>query len=145
MRKILAGAFLVLIFSVMLPSYVTDFWNIIDWSLIVLSFLALAMRISFVLMTQVWHCRTLNAEAHSLRSSADGWFMCRSRWCGAHVQVRDFSPFREEYAEITAAAQLYNDSFNLDAVAASFGIFKILRFFDLQRNLCDHFLKHLLA
>ena len=58
------------------------------------------------------------------------------------VQVRDFSPFREDYAEITAAAQLYNDSFNLDAVAASFGIFKILRFFDLQRNLCASYGHH---
>jgi len=81
--------------------YFTDFWNIIDWSLIVLSFVALGMRINFVLM----------------------------------AEVRNFSPFSNKFEEISAAVDLYNQSFSLDAIAASFGIFKILRFFDLQTNL----------
>ena len=78
--------------------YFTDFWNIIDWSLIILSFVALGMRISFVLSKE----------------------------------VRSFSPFAAEFEEISAAVALYNLSFSLDALAASFGIFKILRYFDLQ-------------
>ena len=81
--------------------YFTDFWNIIDWSLIILSFVALGMRISFVLSKE----------------------------------VRSFSPFAAEFEEISAAVALYNFSFSLDALAASFGIFKILRYFDLQINL----------
>ena len=81
--------------------YFQDFWNVIDWSLIFLSFLALAMRVIFV----------------------------------TSPSVRSFSPFAEEYVEITAEADRYNASFAFDAIAASFGIFKIFRFFDLQRNL----------
>ena len=36
---------------------------------------------------------------------------------------------------MSAEAGMYNDSFAFDAIAASFGILKIFRFFDLQRNL----------
>jgi len=50
-------------------------------------------------------------------------------------EVRSFSPFSDKFEEISAAVALYNESFSLDAIAASFGIFKILRFFDLQVNL----------
>ena len=50
-------------------------------------------------------------------------------------EVRSFSPFAAEFEEISAAVALYNFSFSLDALAASFGIFKILRYFDLQINL----------
>ena len=81
--------------------YFTDFWNVIDWSLILLSFLALWMRIMFVLSPA----------------------------------VRNFSPFSEEYVEVTAEANSYNASFAFDAIAATFGVLKIFRFFDLQRNL----------
>ena len=81
--------------------YFSDFWNVIDWSLIMLSFYALLMRVLFVL----------------------------------HPQVRAFSPFAETYTEITGPSTMYNDSFAYDAIAATFGILKIFRFFDLQRNL----------
>ena len=81
--------------------YFTDFWNVIDWLLIVLSFIALMMRVLF-----------------SLRD-----------------EVVNFSAFGTDYVELTAAASQYNSSFAFDAIAASFGIFKIFRFFDLQRNL----------
>jgi len=81
--------------------YFTDFWNIIDWSLIGLSFGALTMRILFFL----------------------------------RPEVQNFSPFSETIVEITEASRLYNNSFAFDAIAASFGIFKIFRFFDLQPNL----------
>jgi len=81
--------------------YFTDFWNVIDWTLIILSFVALGMRLNFVFMPE----------------------------------VRNFSPFSNKFEEISAAVDLYNQSFSLDAIAASFGIFKILRFFDLQTNL----------
>ena len=50
-------------------------------------------------------------------------------------QVRAFSPFAETYTEITGPSTMYNDSFAYDAIAATFGILKIFRFFDLQRNL----------
>ena len=49
--------------------------------------------------------------------------------------VMNFSPFADKYVEVTAPAQMYNESFAFDAIAASFGIFKIFRYFDLQRNL----------
>ena len=52
-----------------------------------------------------------------------------------HAAVRTFSPFTTVYPEITASANRYNESFAFDAIAASFGIGKIFRFFDLQRNL----------
>ena len=81
--------------------YFTDFWNVIDWSLIVLSFLALAQRITFALSTS----------------------------------VSNFSPFATEYQELTAAAVTYNQSFAFDAIAATFGVIKILRYYELQRNL----------
>ena len=81
--------------------YFKDFWNVVDWCLILLSFFALSMRISFVLSDK----------------------------------VRSFDPFATKYVEITGPAGQYNNSFAFDAIAASFGIFKILRFFDLQRNL----------
>jgi len=81
--------------------YFTDMWNIIDWSLILLSFFAFALRLQFIFLEE----------------------------------VRSFSPFTDVFPEITAAASQYNISFSLDAIAAFFGIFKIFRFFDLQRNL----------
>ena len=84
-----------------IKGYVTDFWNIIDWGLIGLSFFALAQRIAFTLLPS----------------------------------VRNFSPFASEYVEISAPAAQFNESFAFDAIAASFGIFKIFRYFELQRNL----------
>jgi len=81
--------------------YFKDFWNVVDWLLIFLSFLALTMRIIFFFSPA----------------------------------VQGFDPFTNEVVEITVEAALYNDSFAFDAIAASFGIFKILRYFELQRNL----------
>ena len=81
--------------------YFRDFWNVIDWFLILLSFGAFAMRLNFVMMPA----------------------------------VREFRPYSEEYQEITAAVTLYNLSFSLDALAATFGLVKIFRYFDLQENL----------
>jgi len=81
--------------------YFGDFWNVIDWTLILLSFFALIMRIQFFL----------------------------------RPVVQNFDPFTPEYVELQREARMYNDSFAYDAVAASFGIFKIFRFFELQRNL----------
>ena len=81
--------------------YFSDFYNVIDWGLIVLSFLALAMRIGFSLSDE----------------------------------VQSFDPFATEYTEMSGPATQYNFSFAIDAIAAAFGIVKIFRFFDLQRNL----------
>jgi len=81
--------------------YFEDFWNVIDWALIILSFTALAMRINFALLPE----------------------------------VVSFTPFATEFVELAAAAELFNQSFAFDAIAMSFGIFKIFRYFDLQRNL----------
>jgi hypothetical protein len=81
--------------------YFMDVWNLIDWSLISLSFGALAMRIAFVLTPN----------------------------------VANFDPFNPDYVELTAAANMFNSSFAFDAIAATFGVIKIFRFFDLQRNL----------
>ena len=81
--------------------YFQDVWNVVDWGLIILSFISFAMRLMFIMQPA----------------------------------VRNFDPFSDTYQEITAAVTLYNDSFSLDAIAASFGIIKIFRYFDLQDNL----------
>ena len=81
--------------------YFSDPWNVIDWSLIILSFFALSMRIQFALLPE----------------------------------VRSFSPFTDQFAELSAAALQYNQSFVFDAIAATFGIFKIFRYYELQHNL----------
>ena len=81
--------------------YFEDFWNVIDWALIFLSYFALSQRIAFALLPE----------------------------------VTSFSPFIEEYVELSAAATQYNNSFAFDAIALSFGIMKIFRYFELQRNL----------
>lgn len=81
--------------------YFEDFWNVIDWALIFLSYFALSQRIAFALLPE----------------------------------VTSFSPFAEQYVELTSAAAQYNNSFAFDAIALSFGIMKIFRYFELQRNL----------
>ena len=43
-------------------------------------------------------------------------------------EVTSFSPFIEEYVELSAAATQYNNSFAFDAIALSFGIMKIFRY-----------------
>ena len=68
--------------------YFKDFWNLIDWSLIGLSFASATMRVSFML----------------------------------RPEIQAFTPFSDRYLELTRAANIYNDSFSVDAIAATFGI-----------------------
>ena len=59
--------------------YFTDFWNIIDWSLIILSFVALGMRISFVLSKEVL---VLGMQALTTAPSSSPQ-VCASALCSA--------------------------------------------------------------
>jgi len=89
--------------------YFQDAWNVMDWSLIILSFLALTFRVVFV----------------------------------TSPRVANFSLFAESYQEVSSLANMYNNSFVIDSLAAFIGIFKVFRYFELQRNL--HILRQSIA
>lgn len=113
--------------------YFKDFWNVIDWSLIVLSFFALIQRIMFALDPAIVNFDPFANEYQEVVGQARRYneSFAFDAIAGRHADRRCTCTvmFRRLHPILTARAS------QTPFLAATFGIIKIFRYFELQRNL----------